>query len=358
MGQAFLFVPLLAATWIVGLYFAMIASHYFLSVLESSAAGNDSIEMPVEPFVDWVGKVVYLGFFVVIWGVPSLTVMAATKGQDEFIRMVMIGLPFWLLFPIGILSPLALVSRWVPFYPGLVSRMMQKFSATVQMYLLTFPVAMLFFYCFGMLVKSETSYVMVFILSPLTALCFLVYARLVGRLGFVLSFTRGIETEKVKKPTKPKRPRPVVPEEAPVYVQPSEMKAIRNPFDDEEVTGYSVNFVGKVEEQKAPPPKIEEEESYIIEDGLEVEESPAPVRETGSKPPKNNPGSNAFDPPLEEEVQLYSKKKKLKEPKVPFGSDSILFLASPDMIRGLLKLGAGMMVLSLLIHFLGALRPV
>jgi hypothetical protein len=347
--NAFLFVPLLAMTWIFGLFLAMIASHYFLSVLESSGQGNDEVSMPEEPFVDWVGKVVYLGFFVILWGIPSLIMMAATKGMDPLPRFLLIALPFWLVFPVGILSPLCLQSRWVPFWPGLLHRMTQKAGATFQLYFLSLPVVSLMCYAFWQLTQSETAFPLIFLYAILTAVCFLLYARLLGRYGFVLTFTRGLETEKVKKKRPRPRPRPV--EEEAVFVQPTEMEGVHDPFG-EEVTGYGVNLGKKIEEAKVPPPVIDDEESYIVEEGLEIEE---PV--VGSQPTQSEQ-SRAFAPPREEEVRLFIKNRKVKEPKTPFGPETVLFLAGPDMMTGLIKLAGGFALFSLLIHFMAATRPI
>src|SRR6202035_2888488 len=50
---------LLVAGVIVGTYVAAYAANCFLTVAEGTAAGNDKIHWPDEPFIDWLWKFVY-----------------------------------------------------------------------------------------------------------------------------------------------------------------------------------------------------------------------------------------------------------------------------------------------------------
>ena len=354
--NAFLFVPLLAMTWIFGLFLSMIVSHYFLCILEDSAQGNEEIELPVEPFVDWCGKVVYLGFFLILWSIPSMMMLAATRGMDFFPRALLVLGIFWILFPIGIISPMSLASKWIPFWPELPLRMSQKFNVTVQFYLLTFPIVMILGFAISKILDPGENFAILFGMVPLTALGLMVYARILGRYGFVLTFTSKVTLmpEKQKKKPGPRRPRPI--ELEPVYVQPSEMESLRDPFD-QEVTGYDVNFQKsppKVREEVRTPRPEEPEESYDVVDNLEVVEGTP----QSSLPIANPELERAFKPPDEQEIGMYLKNRKVKEFKAPFGLEVILFLTSPSMTSALIKLTAGIALFALLLQGLRIFRPV
>ena len=52
---AFLFVPLLAVTWIVGLAVLAYAAHFFLTITESSATGTArNLTWRPRPFREWI----------------------------------------------------------------------------------------------------------------------------------------------------------------------------------------------------------------------------------------------------------------------------------------------------------------
>src|SRR5262245_59008714 len=115
--NAFLFIPLLALTWAFGFVLALFAAHYFLTVLESTAAGNEKVVWPEEPLIDWFWKAFYLAFLAGVWLVPII-VAARLMTTNPWVRFVFVAGAFWLFFPIGLISSQSAESRWVPFWPG------------------------------------------------------------------------------------------------------------------------------------------------------------------------------------------------------------------------------------------------
>src|SRR5947209_2134040 len=121
--NAFLFIPLLALTWAFGFALLTISAHYFLVVLEGTAAGNEEVVLPDEPMTDWFGKGFYLAVLGIIWGAPGVILAwSAGRGSPPLQLALLIGW-LWLLFPIGMLSSLCASTRWLPLWPGLFGRM-------------------------------------------------------------------------------------------------------------------------------------------------------------------------------------------------------------------------------------------
>src|SRR5262245_43402299 len=272
--SAFLFIPLLALTWAFGFALISVAAHYFLVVFEGSAAGNEEVVLPEEPFTDWFWKGFYLAFIGIIWGAPGFFFAWAVGGTAPVQTALLIGW-FWLLFPIGILSSTSASSRWVPLWFGLFGRMSQRLNKVGAFYVISMPVVTLLGTSFYFLaVRKDTDIPLVFILAPIVAASFLVYARLLGRIGLVLTFTK--ETKPASKAVaEKKRPRPQratmpVPlmEELPAGPkQPSEMPGLMTPMDGE-ITGYKVPL-----DDKAPtpdPPKTPRPRWYVADDAATV----------------------------------------------------------------------------------------
>src|SRR5215208_5652102 len=124
---AFLFVPLLAATWIVGAAVASQAASFFLAILEATATPTardfswrgpsfkswmrDGIEWPDGFVADYFAKGVYLACRVFLWGGPAILVGRLAAGDSAW-ATGSAGVLCWLLFPVGLLSSQAAQSRW------------------------------------------------------------------------------------------------------------------------------------------------------------------------------------------------------------------------------------------------------
>src|SRR5262245_41499175 len=153
--SAFLFVPLLAFTWIVGAAVASQAASFFLAILEASATPTardfswrgpsfrnwmrDGIEWPEGAIADHFAKGVYLAYLVLLWGAPAVVVGRLAAG-DTVWASVIAGAAFWLVFPIGLLSSVSGRSRWTPFRPGVLVAFGRRPLETLGFYVLSAPV--------------------------------------------------------------------------------------------------------------------------------------------------------------------------------------------------------------------------
>jgi hypothetical protein len=351
--NAFLFIPLLAALWAIGFVLSLFAAHYFLTVLESSAAGNDKIVWPEEPLIDWFWKAFYLAFLGGVWITPMI-VVGRVVSADPWVQMVFAAFSFWLFFPIGLISSQSAESIWIPFWPGVFNRLSQRMPAVIAFYLLSIPIAVAFLGSFHLILRADVSFEWAVILAPLSAAGFLVYARTLGRLGFVLSFTRGAGNERIKGGRKKKKERPKIGDhsEQPIQAQPSELPPVETPFEGP-ITGYNVVFDDRPRVDEAPKPSLLTLDDEGDGQPLQLEpdriDEGNRARERTNKPPLPEP-----DP---EEMAAWEKTRSLKEPKQPYDAKLLTFLLEQRSMSAWIILGFGLALIGGMIRVLRELKP-
>jgi hypothetical protein len=380
--NAFLFVPLLAATWIVGMAVLSQAAAYFLAILEASATPTardfswrgpsfkawmrDGIDWPDEPFADYLAKGAYLAYMVGLWGGPAILLGRLVAGTSPW-ATVIAGVAFWLLFPVGLLSSLSARSRWTPFRPILFVGLCRRPVQTLGFYLLSAPVLAVLVLTIDLVLihTSKAAVVWALVLSPLASLMFFVYARLLGRLGLVVSFACPQESEEEAVPRRRRkvRTRPLnaydprtrmfspteeVPDDPPAEAQPPELPGIETPYDGV-VTGYGVDYSGAVPvEEPRPVPVIHK---FDDEDDEPIGVAPAPEISTD----RLRVAEELANPP-EREMALYAKSR-TQEPANPYGLEALSFLFDPKTVAPWGALTVGLMLLALLMRALDTLRP-
>lgn len=181
IGMGFFGLPIL---WVTIFTFAY-AADCCLCVVESTSYGLDDIETwPDGTWREWMPKLVYL-----IWIAAIPTVVSAGVGKlAEFG-----GLPSWpvrlgmlfILYPIAFLSALESTSPWVPLTLPIVRTLYLIPGSWLTFYLLTALMAALLT---GLLIAFQSIGIVAMIpFGPILAACVLIYARLVGRLGWKIS---------------------------------------------------------------------------------------------------------------------------------------------------------------------------
>jgi hypothetical protein len=191
-GHLLLFFSFLIALILVGLLTFSYAAYSFLLILTNTAAGGDEIIWPGDPIQDWLFKVWYLGWVLAVWAVPaSLVVGVFAPPRAVFALGLLIFL--WLIFPIGLLSSLSAETWLVVFRPAIVRLLLKHFGATVCFYASS---AVIVLVCGGLGYAAvfglrSTMFDQPVILIPLAAVVgavgWLVYARLLGRIAFIIS---------------------------------------------------------------------------------------------------------------------------------------------------------------------------
>ena len=351
--NAFVYIPLLAATWAIAFAFAITAAHYFLVVIDSSAAGSDKIVWPDEPMIDWFYKVFYLAWLGGAW-IGPLIVIGRLVSTDPGMRFIFTAGSFWLLFPFGMLSSLSANSPWMPFSLRLFSRLSQRFGAVVVFYILSIPISLAFVGSFhALFMRPETPTLYVAIIAPVGAASYLIYARALGRLGLVLSFTKGAVNEPSRRKRKRKknaeRKDTVEHDEQPRFKQPSELPPIETPFEGA-ITGYDVQFDEKHSTPEAPrASRMQPDE----------DEDLTPFEMTGEEPDPNTAKKEQPPPaPTSADLEVWQKSERVQEPAHPFNSSLFGFLFEPRTASSWLILTAGLALLGLMIQLLRELRPV
>src|SRR5436190_13852694 len=105
-GESMMYFLLTALQVLVGLATLTYAAHSFLVVLIQTAAGEDKVVWPDEPFQDWLWKPVYLAWLVLIWSVPATLLLDQLALPNRMMWLLAIGF-VWLILPLTLLSSLS-----------------------------------------------------------------------------------------------------------------------------------------------------------------------------------------------------------------------------------------------------------
>lgn len=166
-------------------------AHCFLVVVIDTAAGLDEVRWPADSMIDWIGQVVHP--FVVVSALLIPVGFLDRNLGDAFLlnypvlRVLVLGAPWlWLMLPVALLSSMSASSAFVLVRPSIVAALLRGFAATFLFYVVTGV---------GIFGITALWYVAVFreriFLIPLAAVLsaggVLVYARLLGRLGWLVS---------------------------------------------------------------------------------------------------------------------------------------------------------------------------
>jgi hypothetical protein len=243
--------------------------------------------------------------------------------------------------------------------------MARRPGKTLGFYLLSAPVLSVLFLTLDLILlrSAKVSIYWTIALAPVAAVLFFVYARLLGRLGLIVSYSL---TEVVKPPPprrrKPKRPvhaydpntrvfgpKEEIPDDPPVRAQPSELPPMPMPFN-EPVTGYDVDYEGKTPVVEEPKPTIVH--YFDDEDNTPITVAPPPDITSSDR---QRIAEELANPP-QREMELYMRERPA-EPANPYGAESVTFLFDPKTIDPWLRLTLGLVVMALLLRALDLLRP-
>ncbi|HEV3235726.1 MAG TPA: hypothetical protein VGZ25_01980, partial [Gemmataceae bacterium] len=258
-ANALMLITLMIMNVILGFFVIAYAAHCFLLVIEETAAGNDEVVWPDEPLYDWILKGIYLVSLVAIWLAPLGILARAlkTNGAPPLLFISWLTLAFavlWLFFPISILSAMSAQSKWVLLRWTVVRDVMRLPVAIAVLYLVSGLMLV------SLLALTYFSFVggyfwMAAVLGPFAAFCSLVYARLIGRLGWLLG---GLRPRKKRMPSvKTKAADSVAVESADPWKEP------RKP---------------KKRKRRPSPEPIPQQPSKLPVDGYAVAPEPVPNR--------------------------------------------------------------------------------
>ncbi|HEY2910853.1 MAG TPA: hypothetical protein VGI99_11445 [Gemmataceae bacterium] len=349
---AFIFVPALVGCILFGFLFALFLARSYLNVLQSTGAGAKRVAWIAGPILDSFGDVFYLAWLIGLWLIPALFVgRVLAHGSDQtWMRYAVPLAVFWICYPVSQMSSLSGPSIWMPLHPDVFGRLARK-PHLMGSFLALSSVAMValglgFYWTFaadGMITLVGGAIVFV--------VAMLFYARLLGRVAFVLMFTRSVFARKKKKrraaesfsreaePSARNREESAEPSESAPdddFIQPSELPPIHTP-DEGPLHGYNVSFADEPKPKKriravaaepaviearpevSPPATTDDDEmmAYVVHQP-EVEPEAVAPREVIK--------------PSEEEMRLLNRDDAPKPPKRIWSPDVFTFLFQPDSV--------------------------
>lgn len=242
-GEAIFFVSLFVLTILMGVCVLTYMAHCFLVVVENTAAGNDVVDWPDEPYLDWVWKVFYLTWLAGIGAGVSwllLRPVRAWQGNEFLLLKALLAMTgTWVLFPVCLLSSLSGGSVWMVFRWTVLGRLIRNPLTVLSFYAVS-AVLLAGLGLLGGLAVAGPPWWLLPVAGPVLAAGWLIYGRLLGRLAWVvLQGEPEEETESPPPPAAPAGPKPlpkIVTESPPATTLP--------------VEGYGVQDV------EAPPPVL------------------------------------------------------------------------------------------------------
>jgi hypothetical protein len=357
--RALIFMPALVGAVVFGFVFLLFASHYYLTVLESTAAGGKDVTWVSEPITDNFGRLWYMLWLVGLWLGPAYLIgRVATAGDaSPWVKLAVPLLVFWLCYPVSQLSSLSATTVWLPFVPDVPVRLLQKPGVVLGFLVLSAVALAAFAVGFRWAFLTEGEWEFLLIGAPLMVVAAFVYARLIGRLAFALRFTRGLFPEKRKKKAKAEATADRRDRGEPAPVQPRDLPPLESP--DGELTGYDILTrdddpprpkkrvraeVAEPEEgeptglPEEPPrrrkrkPAVERAREWTDED----DEAAVAygVREAEATPEEASP--KAVVKPTAEEERLLRRDDAPKKPKRVWGPELLSFLGQPGTVSAIL----------------------
>ncbi len=198
-GQLILFFSITVLQALVSLIVFSYAAYSFLVVFVQTAAGNDEVIWPGDPIQDWFLKVWYLLWLLAVWAVPACLLLALFRLPRPLYAAGVLGV-LWLMFPVTLLSSLSGTSRLNILRAKIVTLLARHAGTMFGFYLVTF---LLLVACAGLWYLGIVRWTMVVpVAAGVGAIGFLLYARLLGRIGFLIS-RRSSEKSKSGQPERP-----------------------------------------------------------------------------------------------------------------------------------------------------------
>jgi hypothetical protein len=365
-GPAIIFVCSMVGAVIVAAYILAFSASALLVVVEGTAGGQDEVHWPTEPWADIAGRAAYLGSLLAIWLIPAGLLWNALREvwlpeQPALRLLLIVGPGLWLYFPLGLFSSMRSVSGWAFFRFDILRDMFRVFPATLLVYFVSALFVALVGYAWLVALVTPT---LLFIAAPLTSIAWLLYARLLGRLGYKIAQLKPIKVKKTKKKKPARRVRPeeratevtdpwAVPEEVPVPQhepepepepeEPVVQKKPRSLLLDEEPEPYELS-------DEAPPARP----NVVPLDGYDPDE----VEDVAPPDPKLSPVDNANRAIADRERRLTRRKKPPKKPRMPMFEGILTFPFYPRCIRPMVNVAMGWGVFGVLIVLMLRFNPI
>ncbi len=171
------------------LFLIAYGSHCLHVILEQTAAGNKELDWPETSLLEKLACGFQAGYIVLVCIAPVLVMLNLTRGEGEpdLEMFLSVGLfLLWLFFPFALLSSLASESMFLVFNPKIFRGMI--YHAVSWLFFLILN-GLLFLACFYAIKLGMQSpeWIMAFPAALILVSCFILYARLLGRLAWLVS---------------------------------------------------------------------------------------------------------------------------------------------------------------------------
>ncbi|HEY1858968.1 MAG TPA: hypothetical protein VGG61_01355 [Gemmataceae bacterium] len=205
-AAALIFIVLLMADVILGLFVICYAGHCFLVAMQDTAAGNDEVTWPDEPMQDWAVRGLYMVGMVAVWLAPIgiLRGVLRSHAVADDVTLVLLGVGatlLWLMFPISLLSSLSGSSRLFLLRGAVLRQLIRIPGALLVFY---FVSAFLFASWLALVYFTliEQSWLLLALAAIAGPVVLLIYARLLGRISWILSQLKPVK-RKMKEAVSP-----------------------------------------------------------------------------------------------------------------------------------------------------------
>jgi hypothetical protein len=184
-GQLMIWFSVLIGETLLGLAVLAYAGYSFLTVLINTSAGNEEVIWPGDPYQDSLFMGFYLAWLAAVWAVPAVLVTSLIQ-PPGWLYVVTAASLVWAVFPITVLSSLSGSSRMMLLRPVIIGLWLKHLQTVVPFYLATAIVVAAS--CASLYYGTTQSMAVLFVAAPLSAFGILVYARLLGRVGWVITW--------------------------------------------------------------------------------------------------------------------------------------------------------------------------
>lgn len=185
-GSAIMFFCFMVALVIVGVYVAAYGAHCLLVIVQGTAAGNDEIVWPDEPMLDWVRGSARLAFLLALCLAPAGLLSRALGPTWLPYALLLALVSLWLLFPFGLLSAMSANSPWVLFRPAVLMQLLRFAPAAFAFYLASTLVVLLGATPWYFALFAGQTWLLP-VAACVSSACLFIYARLLGRLAWLLN---------------------------------------------------------------------------------------------------------------------------------------------------------------------------
>jgi hypothetical protein len=304
---AIFFICTLVCWTIWSLIYALYASHYFLTTLTDSSAGQEEVYYPREGLTDWWWKPILCGWVLLVWLVPATLLLSPLLALSPLAFLIVWSLFLWFAFPMSLASVLY-GQNWLVFlHRGVIGRMLHHRGAFVYVHLMTFAMCAGCLYLVARGMSDFTYLIPAVVLVPAAQL---LYARHWGRFAWLSLNFLPRQTKKPRSSNAEKKRALRTFDEAavptPVAIADTPAEEVEAAAADAIREGLPPNPAGAIKSSAAPTPRpaVEEYDEWTdFKPYAVIDDDQAPFQEAAAPPPPPAVATPPAAPAIVEDVE-------------------------------------------------------